>query len=170
MIAPIVHWVGLPGPRMLAFGARPRAGEWLEEEIAGYGLLGFRHLVSLLETHEVAELGLQSEAALCLARGIGFHELPIADRGVPADRSRAHALFTELTHRIRSAEPVYIHCRAGIGRSSLVAAGVLTHLGIGATQALSLLRKARGLAVPDTDAQRQWIEVYAARLERSGEG
>lgn len=30
MIAPIVHWVGLPGTRLLAFGARPRAGDWLE--------------------------------------------------------------------------------------------------------------------------------------------
>lgn len=52
---------------------------------------------------------------------------------------------------------IAIHCRAGIGRASLVAAAVLRMLGVSGEEALARISASRGLAVPDTEAQRQWV-------------
>jgi hypothetical protein len=45
----------------LAIMPRPRAGDWLEDEVSSWHGAGIRTVVSLLEAHEVAELGLDSE-------------------------------------------------------------------------------------------------------------
>ncbi|MFT4110031.1 hypothetical protein, partial [Propionicimonas sp.] len=53
---------------------------------------------------------------------------------------------------------VAIHCRAGIGRSSVLAAAVLQLEGVPADEAWNLISHARGLPVPDTDAQRRFVD------------
>ena len=50
-----------------------------------------------------------------------------------------------------------IHCRAGIGRSSLLAAAVLRVEGRTADEAWQRITEARGLPVPDTDEQRDFL-------------
>jgi protein-tyrosine phosphatase len=52
---------------------------------------------------------------------------------------------------------VAIHCRAGIGRSTTLAACVLILLGVEGDVALDMIAAARGLEVPETEAQRQWV-------------
>jgi hypothetical protein len=42
----------------LAIMPRPRGDEWLAEEVRGWSRLGLNHVISLLEPHEVRELGL----------------------------------------------------------------------------------------------------------------
>jgi protein-tyrosine phosphatase len=61
-------------------------------------------------------------------------------------------------------EPVAIHCRAGIGRSSLVAAAVLVLKGWIAADALAAIATARRLPVPDTELQRQWVLDFASAV------
>lgn len=63
--------------------AGPRSGDWLEDEVAGWARSGIGTVVSLLEAHEVRELGLWDEAALCEERDIEFVAFPMPDRGVP---------------------------------------------------------------------------------------
>lgn len=48
----------------------------------------------------------------------------------------------------------------GIGRSGLMAAGVLIQLGITADMAWQRISKARGISVPDTDEQKQWVSAH----------
>ena len=134
--------------------ARPRAGDWLEDEVKNWAREGVRHVVSLLEADEVSDLELQSEPLICEQAGITFSSYPIVDRSLPRDRADALRFASGLA---QSTDPIAIHCRAGIGRSSLMAAAVLKVRGISPNVALELLSKARGMAVPDTDAQRQWI-------------
>lgn len=55
---PNVYWVDLPASGRLAIMPRPRAGDWLDKEIAGWRAEGIHVVVSLLEAEEVAELGL----------------------------------------------------------------------------------------------------------------
>ncbi len=110
--------------------------------------------VSLLERDEVDDLGLQAEPEICKAHGIEFISFPIADRQTPADHAAALQLAGELSKR---SEGIAIHCRAGIGRSSLMAAAVLVSAGSDPKQALHLIGEARGLQVPDTDQQRDWV-------------
>src|SRR3569833_3207421 len=90
-------------------------------------------------------------------QGISFVRFPIPDRSVPTSVEAAHRLWNALATRIRAGGSVGIHCRAGFGRSGLMVAGTLIHLGISAGEAWQRTAKARGLAVPDTERQREWL-------------
>lgn len=155
--------VGTPGAGFLATMARPRSGEWAEDEFGAFAEAGIVRIVSLLEYHESVELGLANEAALCNQAGIEFVAFPLADRSVPVD-SKALFDFSEDVHRqCANGASTAIHCRGGIGRSSVVATAVLLHAGSNVTDALDAISAARGLPVPDTDEQRNWLIDYAAR-------
>jgi hypothetical protein len=82
-----VYWIETSHDGRLAIMARPRAGDWLEEEVANWQAAGIDIVVSLLEMSEVTELGLQQEAALCQAQKIGFISFPIPDRQMPTSRT-----------------------------------------------------------------------------------
>jgi protein tyrosine/serine phosphatase len=56
---------------------------------------------------------------------------------------------------------VAIHCRAGIGRTGLVAGCLLHLLQVPYEDIFHLLSRSRGLAVPDTAAQVEWVAKYA---------
>jgi protein-tyrosine phosphatase len=148
-----LYWIDTGSSQRLAIMARPRAGDWLADEIEYWKHAGVEVVVSLLEPAEVAELGLLDEAAICEMNGIRFISFPIADRTVPEDAASARRFAAELA---ATGKPIAIHCRAGIGRSSIIAAAVLVSSGIEPAAALAAIGKARGLAVPDTDAQRAW--------------
>jgi protein-tyrosine phosphatase len=116
---PDLHWIEIPAPGRLAIMARPRAGDWLVDEIAGWKAAGIGLVVSLLEAEEVLELGLREEAGLCRAHGMEFVSFPIEDRGVPASADPAHALARSIAKKLEDGTAIAVHCRAGIGRSSL---------------------------------------------------
>lgn len=149
-----LYWIDAPGPLRLAIMARPRAGDWLEDEIAHWRASGVGIVVSLLEREEVEDLGLQREAPLCAENGIEFRSFPIPDRGLPDDAGEALRFVAEVA---RAGKPVAIHCRAGIGRSSLMAAAMLIGGGMNPAAAMSAIGAARGVPIPDTDAQRDWV-------------
>jgi len=155
---PEIYWIDAPHLNgRLAIMPRPRAGDWLDDEVADWRTAGIDHVVSLLEQSEVRELGLEAEPERCIAAGMTFAHFPIADRGVPDSRKAALDLAANLAARIASGKRVAIHCRAGIGRSSLIAACVLIRLSYRTAESFELIGKARGLAVPDTEAQREWV-------------
>ena len=152
-----LYWINLRAPGRIAIMARPRAGDWLKSEINDWRDLGIDVVVSLLEQEEISELALQHEAALCRALGIDFISCPIPDRGVPESRPKILRLARSLVASVQDGRSIAIHCRAGIGRSSLMAACLMICSGVGAEEAFELIREARGLSVPDTDAQRDWV-------------
>jgi protein-tyrosine phosphatase len=97
--------------------------------------------------------------------GIKFVSYPIPDRGVP-DIRHAKELADSIAGGIVDGRSIAIHCRAGIGRSSLIAASALICLGIEAGAALALIKEARGVSVPDTDEQRDWIMAFGKTYQR----
>jgi protein-tyrosine phosphatase len=107
---------------------------------------------------EVHDLGLQREAELCRSHGMDFLSFPIADRGLP-EASAAVRLAEDLAARLTDGTTVLIHCRAGIGRSAVIAACVMIRLGIAVPDALDRIAAARGVGVPDTEEQRAWVMV-----------
>jgi hypothetical protein len=157
---PQVYWISLPMAGRLAIMARPRAGDWLDDEILGWRAQGIDTVISLLEQQEVSELGLQREAALCREQDMEFLSFPIPDRGVPGSLRDAVTLAQGLSTRIGEGRGVAVHCRAGIGRSSLVAACALVCSGSDPATAFEAIGKARGLSVPDTEAQRDWVTAF----------
>jgi hypothetical protein len=161
-----IHWIDLQGAGRLAIMARPRAGDWLEDEIAHWRAAGIDIVVSLLEPAEIAELGLGRESGLCQEHGIELISFPIRDRGVPPSAKEAAALARELTARIAAGKAVAVHCRAGIGRSSVIAACVMVSVGAEPRAAFDVIAASRGTKVPDTDEQRDWVAAFAAGLAR----
>src|SRR5689334_1254485 len=83
-----------------------------------------------------------------------FGAFPIPDRGVPDTRKAAFEFARSLAGRLGEGKAVAVHCRAGIGRSALIAAYVLGFLGVNADAAFKAIGAARGVPVPDTDQQR----------------
>jgi len=154
-----LHWITIRASGRLAIMARPRADDWLEAEVDAWKSAGVDQVVSLLEREEVSELGLQAEPDACRGRGIAFLSFPIPDRGVPDVREARHVAST-LALDITNGRSVAIHCRAGIGRASLMAGCVLVCSGLEACEALELIRDARGLPVPDTEEQRDWLLAF----------
>jgi hypothetical protein len=157
---PQVYWIDLPMAGRLAIMARPRAGDWLDDEISGWRFQGIDTVITLLEEEEVSELGLQREAGLCRELGMELLSFPIPDRGVPESLRDAVGLAQALSIRIGEGRAVAVHCRAGIGRSSLIAACTLVCLGFDPAAAFVMISEARGVRVPDTEGQRDWVTAF----------
>jgi protein-tyrosine phosphatase len=145
----------------LAIMPRPRAGDWLEDEVVSWRDSGIDVVVSLLEDGEMIELGLEEEAVECEKAGLIFLRLPIPDRGLPASRGEVMRLVEVIVGHLRAGLGVGVHCRIGVGRSALIAACVLRALGMPLDMAWGAIAKARGLSVPDTEEQKAWVERLA---------
>jgi protein-tyrosine phosphatase len=159
-----IYWIHAPKAGRLAIMPRPRAGDWLEDEIACWKETGVDTVVSLIEREEVIELGLNREAELCSANGIEFVSFPIPDRGVPSSPAETSALVGLACTRLSAGKAVAVHCRAGIGRSALVSACILTRCGYDASEAFAMIAASRRVAVPDTDDQRDWVMSFQSAL------
>ena len=156
-ITPDVYTVSSRAHGDLAIMAKPRAGDWLSDEIVGLRQLGFEVLVSFLEGDEIDELGLAGEPACCRRLGIDYLTFPIADRGIPESLPDALALIDEVIAHLLAGRSVVVHCRSGIGRAGMMAAAVLVRGGLAADDAFERISAARRVPVPDTDEQRDWV-------------
>ena len=154
---PELFWIPGPWSGRLAIAARPRGGDWLDDEAGGWRRAGLDVMVSLLEQEEAAQLDLADEDRAAAAKGVRFVSFPIPDRGVPASTQRTVALLNDIVAALDDGKNVAIHCRQGIGRSGLIAAGALVTAGMGADKAIEAVSAARGQTVPETTAQHRWI-------------
>jgi protein-tyrosine phosphatase len=155
------YWIDLPLPGRLATAARPRGDDGLEGEIAGWAADGVDTVVCLLALSEVHELGLQREEELCKSHGLAFVSFPIPDYGLPESRPEVSRLARRLVDGLEQGRSIIIHCRAGIGRSSMIAACTMICAGFDAADALARIEAARGVRVPDTEAQRAWVMAFS---------
>lgn len=141
----------------LAIMARPAAGEWIDDEFRDLARAGIDVIVSLLEPDETYEVGLEKEKEYCEKYGIEFLSYPIRDRAIPKSASEIAQLSKQLYKLIHSGKGVAIHCRAGIGRTGMIAASVLVQAGYNVEDAFSLISDTRGIPVPDTEEQYNWV-------------
>lgn len=126
------------------------------------------NVVTLLEDHEFAMLGVHDLGREVKQRGMKWHHLPIVD-GSPPD-ARFNVLWAKLkaslVEDIRNGEHVLVHCRGGLGRAGTVATLLLIELGASWPDALAMVRAIRPGAV-ETAAQEDFIARY--QPERPGE-
>ncbi len=163
-LLPTVYEVSTIGAGQLSVMAKPVGGEWIEDEFCGLQQLGIDHVVSLLEPAEQVEVGLANEGEVCAKFGMRYTSFPIVDREVPR-KADALALVDALYCDIRSGEHAVIHCRAGIGRTGVIASAVLVRDGYSPGAAMHLVSFARGILVPDTQEQDDWIRSLAPPTE-----
>lgn len=107
-------------------------------------------------------------------RRIEYLREPIPDHGVPANPEDMHQAVATLDGALQAGHVVYLHCRAGIGRSALVAgcwlAGQLGPQG----DPIAILRErwrqcAKSAAwpvVPETDEQEAYVRRWQAQAQQ----
>jgi len=163
-MSPEIYWLKNFSDNHLAIMPKPRANDWLADEIYELRQEGVDILVSLLTEEEIAEIGLRKEAEFCQQNDIEFISFPIPDRAVPNSYIATLQFSKMLLTQIQQKHRVAIHCRAGIGRSSLIAACILVCSGISPKQAYMMISQARGLQVPDTEEQVHWLSEFQQYL------
>ena len=144
------------GPGGLYVMAKP-SSDFLADDVSRLRALGLTSVVSMLEPSEARSLGLDQEQLACQAAGLTFRNLPVPDRGVPDDPESFVRQARELVASINGGENLVVHCRAGIGRTGMLAALMLALDGAPVEDAFQTVSDARGVSVPDTDAQKEWV-------------
>jgi ADP-ribosylglycohydrolase len=94
--------------------------------------------------------------------------MPIPDHGVPRDDAYMAEILVELDKMLAAGRRVYVHCRAGIGRTGTVVACHLIEQGLTPEDALTRLnefwqtndRSDTWPEVPETDEQRDFVRAY----------
>ncbi|HWF03653.1 MAG TPA: dual specificity protein phosphatase family protein [Candidatus Angelobacter sp.] len=156
-----LYWIENPNSLRLAIVARPRGGDWLQDELRRLQNSGIQILVSTLTQSEIKELGLTQEQEECRACGIQYFSFPIEDRSVPEGLLQFKAFVDQVAALVKEGKAVAVHCRAGIGRSSFMACSVLVRIGFRCPQAWLMVQQARGCSVPDTEEQKEFVEILA---------
>lgn len=115
-------------------------------------------LLCLLPTDEQLKLGIADEEVWCRNAKINFLHFPIDDYDVPKSIVDTKAIAAVLLDELRNDSNVAIHCRAGIGRSSLICTVLLLLTGMSLQESLNVISKARGVSIPETKSQKKWLE------------
>jgi protein-tyrosine phosphatase len=163
-----IYWVTELYSARLATMPKPRGGDWLEDEIISLRGMGVDVLVSLLTDDEIIEVSLADEALHCANNRIEFLRFPIPDHSVPPLNEKTAGFIHELWERLAAGKSIAIHCRAGLGRSSMIAACVMVLAGIDPNSVFDLIGAARGFTVPDTQEQRDLVLKFAKLSSMSG--
>jgi protein-tyrosine phosphatase len=164
MIKPQMYKVKTMGQGFLAVMAKPVAGEWIEDEFLAIAQADIKQIVSLLEANEAYELGLQNEQKYTEKNHMEFISFPIKDRNIPLSRPKFEQLIQQLYQDITQGKNTVIHCRAGIGRTGMVAAAILMQDGFSVESACEKVSSKRGVVVPETQAQRDWLNLINKRF------
>jgi len=152
-----IYWIDEFDQGRLGSMPRPKGDHALAGEIDFLMAEGVDLVVSFLELAEAKLLGLGQEGRLCLERNIDFVSYPIQDYGVPDSAASYLKLCSFLLDKIKEGKRVVVHCHGGIGRSSVVAAGVLMKSGCEMDQVFELISGYREHTVPDTAEQTEWV-------------
>jgi protein-tyrosine phosphatase len=157
-----VYNISLPMRRGgLSIISRPRGHDWLEDDLRALRADGITHLVSLLESDEAGDLGLEDEAAIAVRLGLKYTGVPVRDRSVPADGKAFLERASQLAESLTDGASIGFHCRQSVGRSSLLAVAILRFLGQDLDSALQNVQLARGVPIPETPEQISWLRRIA---------
>jgi ADP-ribosyl-[dinitrogen reductase] hydrolase len=158
---PNSYWV-VPG-RVLA-GEYPATAEIAETRLRLALLIdaGVGCFLDLTQPDELAPYHAE------LPLRVEYLRKPITDHGIPADPRHMAEILDCLRQAISARRVVYLHCRAGIGRTGMVAGCLLVERGLSGDAALVELnhlwqasaRAAQWSAVPETAEQSDYVRTW----------
>jgi hypothetical protein len=125
---------------------------------------------------DLTEIGECPAYQRLLRRSASYLRFPIADCGVPANAADMRQIQAVIREALAQNRNLYIHCRAGIGRTGLVVGCYLADGGLAGKAALAQLNKLwqqsgrSGIwpTVPQTAQQTDYIRRWSA-LCKAGE-
>ncbi len=127
---------------------------------------------------EPGELGSYEPLLAKAARGreIAYLRRPLPDHGLPGSDAVMHEILEALDAALRDGRTVYLHCRAGIGRTNLVAGCWMANRhGAGAAALEELNRRWRDNArsrawpiVPETPEQEEFVRNWPRPVQAAG--
>ena len=142
----------------LFISPRPRGNDWLEDEIQHFKKNKITILINALTFSEIYELELEKEEQYCKKYHINYLSYPIDDRSVPLSKKEFLKFTLDLSEKLFKGENILIHCRQGIGRSSLLVVGILMHItNFSVNELFTQVSISRGEIVPDTLEQKNWL-------------
>ena len=147
---------------------RADRGRSLDEDIAALVAQGVGHLVCLLPSAELERVGVAHLAAAARAAGITFAQAPIQDQQA-APLARVAEVVDRIDEALRGGACVAVHCMGGLGRSGMVAAGVLTRRGRTHVQGIASIRRARGPRAVETVEQERLVRDLARQALASAQ-
>lgn len=114
-------------------------------------------VLTLAEGAELDKSGASELGQKLADMGIEWFHLPIPDYGVPvdADGARLSNICTKLSQLLARNARIVIHCRAGCGRTGMIALRLMALQGEDAGHAFRRLRQARPCAI-ETAGQLEW--------------
>lgn len=114
-------------------------------------------LVNLLEESEENFLSGGTIRERCNKRGLDLRQFAIRDGYVPLQTQVFSDFVSELLAAFYSEHSIAVHCRAGIGRTGLVLTTIMGKMGCSLEEACVHVSTARGLQVPQTPGQFEWL-------------
>jgi len=140
-------------------------GAWdrdLATDLAAIKTWGADVLLTVMEDHELDQLGVSKLGQVSGEMGISWYQLPVTDASIPDARFEGPwpELANGLIQRIQRGQNIVVHCRGGLGRTGLVAGLLLVSLGVDASSALRNVRTVRPGAV---ETRQQEVYLMSAK-------
>ena len=164
----VIHAVSLPGGALLGMSHCPgRRGidstgrTWaraLHADLQTIQAWGASAVLSLVEPHEFARLGVPDFAQAIARTPLQWWPVPITDMATPDGATLAawRAQGPALLQALNSGQRVLVHCAAGLGRTGMLVAKLLVVHGVSADEAIAQVRRARPGTI-ETEAQADWV-------------
>jgi len=136
-------------------------GTWernLKKDLAALEDEGTAMLISLMEEHEFALLGVPEFPEVMGNSPIQWLHLPIQDMSTPtADfEAKWEENRPEINKLLNQGRLIVIHCRGGLGRTGLLAARLLVEAGMAPSDAVNRVKSARENAI-ETYGQEEYV-------------
>src|SRR5580704_5107887 len=154
-------------PEQLLAGEHPWGAtpDLTRERLAALTAAGISCFIDLTEPHEMPAY------ADALPPGVLYHRRAIPDHGLPAETATMTAILECILAALRGGQRVYLHCRAGIGRTGMTVGCLLAEGGVGGEVAIEELnrlwhqspRARQWPSVPETDAQTAYVRSWSPR-------
>ncbi|MEM7405145.1 MAG: tyrosine-protein phosphatase [Pseudomonadota bacterium] len=151
-----------PGRRLPGDPGEPPPSR-LDADIRALRSCGASAVVTLLETSELARLGVPRLLEAYRRHDLRFWHCPIADMQTPQSafvRAWQDAA-PELQAALGEGGCVAVHCAAGLGRTGMFAARILSLAGLAPDAAITAVRRARPGAI-ETRAQADYVGAAGA--------
>ena len=160
------YWA-LPGKLLAGEHPAGSSPELTRTRLASLLASGVSCFIDLTEEREWVDYAAQ------LPDAVQYFRMPLPDHGIPTRPAQMAEILDCLRAALQEGRIVYLHCRAGIGRTGMTIGCLLAESGHGGESALEELNRlwqqsARSrvwVSIPETDDQSDYVRTWSRRAD-----